>query len=60
MNTKPDPILQEVWHIKDAAAARHAGDVRATAAELRQQQQTSGRKVVSLPPRRIKPVVAPR
>jgi len=60
MKSKVDPILKEVWQIKDAMAARHGGDPHAMATELRRQQAVSGRNVVSLPPRRVQHVAAKR
>lgn len=60
MKTNSDPILQEVWRIKDASAARHQGDVHALAAELRQEQCAGGRRVLSLPAKRPKPATTKR
>ena len=48
---KPDPILEEIWRIKDALAAQHNYDVRALAAALRKEQAAGDRKVVSPPDR---------
>ena len=49
-----DPILEEVWRIKDAYAARFNYDLKAMAEDLRRSQEESrraGRKIVSLPPK---------
>jgi len=48
-----DPIVEEVRRIKEAHAARYNYDIRAMAKALREQQQRSGHKVVSLPRRRV-------
>jgi hypothetical protein len=51
MKTRADPILEEMWRIKDAAGARFGTDVHAAAEELRRQQSASGRKILTLPAR---------
>ncbi len=48
-----DPVVAEVRRIKEEHAARYAYDVRAIAAALREEQEKGGRKVVSLPARRL-------
>ncbi len=50
---KPDPVLKEVWKVKDALAAKHNYDVDAMFRDLRQIQKTSGRKYVRFKPRRV-------
>jgi len=47
-----DPVVEEVRRIKVAHAARYSYDIRAMAKALREQQQRSGHRVVSLSPRR--------
>jgi hypothetical protein len=51
-----DPILAEIRQIREAYAKRFNYDVRAMLRDLKEQQIKSGRKTVSLPPKRIKPV----
>jgi hypothetical protein len=51
-----DPILAEIRQIREAYAERFNYDVRAMLRDLKEQQIKSGRKTVSLPPKRIKPV----
>lgn len=48
-----DEIMEEVWRIKDKIAARYNYDVRALAQDLRKKQKQSGRKVVTLPPKKV-------
>jgi hypothetical protein len=43
-----DEIIQEVWRSKKEIAERFNHDIEALAAELRKQQQQSGRQVVNL------------
>ena len=50
-----DPIVEEVRRIKEQMAAKYNYDVRALGRALREEQKKSGRKVVSLPPKRIAP-----
>jgi hypothetical protein len=47
-----DEIVAEVRRIKEEHAARYGYDVRAMAAALREEQDKSGRRVVSLPAKR--------
>ena len=51
-----DPILAEIRQIREAYAERFNYDVHAMLRDLKEQQIKSGRKTVSLPPKRIKPV----
>ena len=51
-----DPILAEIRQIREAYAERFNYDVRAMLRDLKEQQIKSGRKTVSLPPKRLKPV----
>ena len=48
-----DPIVKEVRQAREAFAARHNYDLKAMAAYLRKKQEASGRKVISLTPKRI-------
>ena len=48
-----DPILEEVWRIKDEYAARNGCDIRKMARELKEEEEKGGRKVVSFEPWRI-------
>jgi hypothetical protein len=47
-----DPIIQEVRAIREQLAAQFGFDVRAIGEDARRRQRESGRKVVSLPPKR--------
>jgi len=47
-STNPDPILDEIRHIRDQFAERHHNDVASFFAEVRKHQQQSGREI--LPP----------
>jgi hypothetical protein len=53
MTMPDDPIVEEVRRIKEAHASRYNYDIRAMAKALREQQQRSGHRVVSLPRRRV-------
>ena len=48
-----DPILEEIWRIKDEHAARFGYDVRKLAQALKEEEKKGGRAVVSFPPRRL-------
>jgi len=48
-----DPVLEELWRIKDELAARYGYDVRRLAEALKEEEKKSGRKVVTLEPRRL-------
>ena len=48
---KADSILEELWRVKEAHAAKYGYDVRAMGKALMAQQAKGGRKVVSPPPR---------
>jgi hypothetical protein len=54
MTMPDDPIVEEVRRIKEAHAARYNYDIRAMAKALREQQQRSGHKIVSLPRRHVR------
>ena len=51
-----DPILAEIRQVREAHAKRFNYDVYAILRDLKERQIKSGRKTVSLPPKRIKPV----
>ena len=46
-----DPVLRELWRIKDEIAAQYDYDVRALCRALREEQRKGARKVVSLNPK---------
>ena len=51
-----DPVVDEVRAVREAYAARFDYDLHAICLDLREQARKSGRKLVSLPPKRIRPV----
>jgi len=51
-----DPILAEIRQIREAYAKRFNYDVHAMLRDLKERQIKSGRKTVSLPPKRLIPV----
>ena len=48
-----DPIVEEIRGYREEYAARFNYDLHAICEDLRSQQGKDGRKVVSLPPKRI-------
>ena len=48
-----DPIVDEVRAIREAIAKEHGNDLRAIVQALQHRQAERGRKLVSLPPRRV-------
>ena len=50
---KLDPVLAEIREVREAYAAKFAGDIKGMLADIRQRQQRGGRKAVSRPPKRI-------
>jgi hypothetical protein len=52
---KLDPVLAEVRRVREEYAQMFNGDIKAMMEDMRQRQAASGRKVVSLEPKRIKP-----
>lgn len=52
---KLDPVLAEVRRIREEYALKFNGDVHALLEDLRKRTQASGRKTVSLEPKRGKP-----
>jgi hypothetical protein len=53
-----DPIVEEVRRLRQQYAAQFNHDLKAICRDLRERQKRSGRKIVSLPPRRV-PRVSP-
>lgn len=53
-----DPIVEEVRKVRQKHAAKFNNDIDAILADLRQQETKSGRKLVSLKPK--KPRVRPK
>jgi len=52
-----DSIVAEVRHAREAYAKQFNYDVHAMWRDLQERQHQSGRPVLSLPPKRIEPVV---
>jgi len=52
---QPDPIVEEVRAAREAHARRFGFDLRAICRALQEQERTSGRQLVSFPPRRPEP-----
>ena len=50
---KPDPVIAELWAIKDAYAAEFDFDIDAICNHLAAMEKTSGRTYISYPPRRF-------
>lgn len=48
-----DPIVEEIRKYRQEYAARFNHDLKAICRDLRERQEKGGRKVVSLPPRRV-------
>ena len=53
-----DDILLEVRKVREAYAKQFGYDLLAIHRDLKEQEQASGRRIVSLPPRRPKPAAA--
>jgi hypothetical protein len=51
-----DPIVAEVRQAREAYAKQFNYDVYAMGHDLQERQQKSGRTVVALPPKRLKPI----
>ena len=45
---KSDPIIEDVWKIKEAHAAKYGHDIRKMAAALMQEQKKLGDRLVDL------------
>ncbi len=50
-----DTIVEEVRQNREAYAERFNFDLQAIHLDLKEQEEKSGRQIVSLPPRRVKP-----
>ena len=50
-----DPIVEEIHRIRDEQARKFGYDLHAICEDMRKKQSSSGRKLVSRPPR--KPVI---
>lgn len=50
---QPDPIIAEVWAIRDQHAARFDYDVKAIFSDVQARQEASGRQYVRYSARRI-------
>ena len=48
-----DPIVAEIRRVREAHAAKFDYDLHAIVADLKAKQQGGGRKVVSLPAKRV-------
>ena len=48
----PDEVIKELWKIKEEHAAKFNYDLEAIFRDLKEQQENSGRVVVSLAPRK--------
>jgi hypothetical protein len=48
-----DPIVEEVRRARDEHAAKFDYDLKRIFADVREQERTSGRKYVTLPPKRL-------
>jgi hypothetical protein len=53
MRLSPDPIVQEIHATREAIARASDDDLEKIAQAARARQAESGRRVVSLPPRRL-------
>jgi hypothetical protein len=51
-----DPIVDEIRRIRQAHTDKFHGDLHAICEDLRRQERQSGRRYVSFPPRRVRPV----
>lgn len=49
---KPDPIAEQVHQVREALARRFDGNLQVICEDARRRQSASGRKTVTLPPRR--------
>jgi hypothetical protein len=52
-----DDLLREIRQVREEYAKQFGYDLQAIHQDLKQQEQASGRKIVSLPPRRPKVTV---
>lgn len=54
-----DPVVEEVRNIREARARKFNYDLQAIYREIKKQEKTSGRKLISFPPRRMETVDQP-
>ena len=52
---QPDPIVEEIHAVRDAIAQESGYDIRKIAQAAREREARSGRKVVTLEPRKPEP-----
>ncbi|MBK8266864.1 MAG: hypothetical protein IPK83_00565 [Planctomycetes bacterium] len=50
---KNDPIVEEIHRIREEISERFHGDLHSICEDARVRLQKSGRKTISLPPRRV-------
>ncbi len=50
---KLDPVMAEIRAYREAYATKFGGDIEAMVADIEKRTRESGRKTVSLPPKRI-------
>jgi hypothetical protein len=50
---KLDPVLTEIRAVREAYAAKFAGDIKAMLADIQNRQRQGGRKVISRPAKRL-------
>lgn len=55
-----DPIVAEVRRVREEYAARFNYDIKAICRHAREQEKLSGHEVVTLPPRPVTTIPAPR
>ena len=51
-----DSVVQEVREAREAYAAQFNFDLEAICRDLKERERASGRRIVSLPPKRLKPL----
>jgi len=54
MNENIDPIVAEVRKAREAYAKKFNYDIKAMCSDLKKRQTQNAKKVISLPPKRIK------
>lgn len=54
-----DPIVEEVRRVRERHAARYGYDLSAICRALKDEERHSGRRVVSLPPKKRQPWATP-
>jgi hypothetical protein len=52
---RKDPIIEEIHAFREEFAREHGHDVRRIARALQEEEKANHRKVVSSPPKRVKP-----